>query len=34
MHEGQIICSGEPNAVICDPAVKECYFGRDDNVCY
>ncbi len=33
MHEGQIICSGEPNAVICDPAVKECYFGRD-NVCY
>ena len=34
MHEGQIICSGEPNAVICDPAVKECYFGKDDNVCY
>jgi branched-chain amino acid transport system ATP-binding protein len=33
MHEGQIICSGEPNAVICDPAVKECYFGKD-NVCY
>jgi branched-chain amino acid transport system ATP-binding protein len=33
MHEGQIICSGEPNAVICNPAVKECYFGRD-NVCY
>ena len=33
MHEGRIICSGEPNAVICDPAVKECYFGRD-NVCY
>jgi len=34
MHEGQIICSGEPNTVICDPAVKECYFGKDDNVCY
>lgn len=33
MHEGQIICSGEPNEVICDAAVKECYFGRD-NVCY
>jgi branched-chain amino acid transport system ATP-binding protein len=33
MHEGQIICSGEPNAVICNPAVKECYFGKD-NVCY
>lgn len=34
MHEGQIICSGEPNRVICDPAVKECYFGKDNNVCY
>ncbi len=33
MHEGRKICQGEPNAVICDPAVKECYFGRD-NVCY
>jgi len=33
MHEGRTICSGEPNTVICDPAVKECYFGRD-NVCY
>lgn len=34
MHEGQIICRGEPNAVICDPAVKECYFGKEDAVCY
>ncbi len=34
MHEGQIICSGEPNLVICDPSVKECYFGKDHNVCY
>lgn len=34
MHEGQIICSGEPNAVICDLTVKECYFGKDSNVCY
>jgi branched-chain amino acid transport system ATP-binding protein len=33
MHEGQIIRSGEPNAVICDPVVKECYFGKE-NVCY
>jgi branched-chain amino acid transport system ATP-binding protein len=33
MHEGRIICTGEPNTVICDPAVKECYFGKD-NVCY
>jgi len=34
MHEGQIICQGEPNTVICDPAVKECYFGKEDAVCY
>jgi branched-chain amino acid transport system ATP-binding protein len=34
MHEGQIICAGEPNAVICDPTVKECYFGKEDAVCY
>jgi branched-chain amino acid transport system ATP-binding protein len=35
MHEGQIICAGEPNAVICDPAVRQCYFGKDgDVVCY
>lgn len=34
MHEGQIICKGEPNAVICDPAVKQCYFGKEDAVCY
>ncbi len=34
MHEGQIICQGEPNAVICDPTVKQCYFGKEDAVCY
>jgi len=34
MHEGQIICCGEPNRVICDPAVQECYFGREDGACY
>jgi branched-chain amino acid transport system ATP-binding protein len=34
MHEGQVICEGEPDAVICDPAVKECYFGKEDPVCY
>jgi branched-chain amino acid transport system ATP-binding protein len=34
MHEGKIICHGEPNTVICDPAVKECYFGKSDPVCY
>ncbi len=34
MHEGQVITCGEPNAVICDPAVKQCYFGKEDAVCY
>jgi branched-chain amino acid transport system ATP-binding protein len=34
MHEGQIICCGEPNRVICDPTVQECYFGKEDAVCY
>ncbi len=34
MHEGQVITCGEPNAVICDPAVKQCYFGKENAVCY
>jgi branched-chain amino acid transport system ATP-binding protein len=34
MHEGQIICCGEPNRVICDPTVQECYFGKEDAVCF
>jgi branched-chain amino acid transport system ATP-binding protein len=34
MHEGQVICHGEPNMVICDPTVRECYFGKEDTVCY
>ena len=34
MHEGRVITCGQPDAVICDPAVKECYFGREDAVCY
>ena len=34
MHEGQVIICGDPNTVICDPAVKQCYFGKEDAVCY
>jgi branched-chain amino acid transport system ATP-binding protein len=34
MHEGQVISVGEPNAVICDPIVKQCYFGKEDAACY
>ena len=33
MHEGQVIACGEPHAVICEPAVKQCYFGKEDAVC-
>ena len=28
MHEGSFICEGDPNTVLCDAAVRECYWGR------
>jgi branched-chain amino acid transport system ATP-binding protein len=28
MHEGNFICEGNPDTVLCDPAVRECYWGR------
>jgi len=28
MHEGSFICEGDPNTVLSDPAVRECYWGR------
>jgi branched-chain amino acid transport system ATP-binding protein len=28
MHEGSFICEGDPKTVLCDPAVRECYWGR------
>ena len=30
MHEGNFICEGDPDAVLCDPAVRECYWGRGE----
>jgi branched-chain amino acid transport system ATP-binding protein len=34
MHEGNFICEGDPKTVLCDPAVRECYWGRGEaNSC-
>lgn len=30
MNEGNFICEGEPNQVLCDPAVRECYWGKGE----
>jgi branched-chain amino acid transport system ATP-binding protein len=34
INEGALVCSGNPQAVICDPLVRECYWGKEDMVCY
>jgi branched-chain amino acid transport system ATP-binding protein len=34
INEGALVCSGEPQSVICDPLVRECYWGKEDMVCY
>jgi branched-chain amino acid transport system ATP-binding protein len=34
INEGELICSGVPDQVICDPLVRECYWGKEDMVCY
>jgi branched-chain amino acid transport system ATP-binding protein len=31
MHEGSFICEGDPNTVLCDPAVRECYWGKTET---
>ena len=33
MNEGAIICDGIPDQVLCDPDVRECYWGRQNNQC-
>ncbi|RJX35009.1 MAG: ATP-binding cassette domain-containing protein [Desulfarculus sp.] len=33
MNEGSLICEGEPGAVLCDPNVRECYWGRETDAC-
>jgi branched-chain amino acid transport system ATP-binding protein len=30
MNDGRFICEGEPDRVLNDPAVRECYWGRQD----
>jgi len=30
LNEGRFICEGDPNAVLDDAAVRECYWGRED----
>ena len=27
MNDGNFICEGEPDNVLCDPSVRECYWG-------
>lgn len=34
INEGELICSGDPDQVICDPLVRECYWGKEDMECY
>jgi branched-chain amino acid transport system ATP-binding protein len=30
MNEGNFICEGDPNTVLCDPSVRECYWGKGE----
>jgi len=30
MNEGNFICEGDPNNVLCDPSVRECYWGKGE----
>jgi branched-chain amino acid transport system ATP-binding protein len=30
MNEGSIICEGDPANVLCDPSVRECYWGKGE----
>lgn len=34
INEGAMVCKGDPKKVICDPTVRECYWGKEDMVCY
>ena len=33
MNEGRIICEGSPAEVLCDPKVRECYWGKEEKSC-
>ncbi len=30
MNEGNFICEGDPDHVLCDPSVRECYWGKSE----
>jgi branched-chain amino acid transport system ATP-binding protein len=30
MNEGNFICEGDPDHVLCDPSVRECYWGKGE----
>ena len=34
INEGSLICRGPGQEVICDPQVRECYWGKEDMQCY
>jgi branched-chain amino acid transport system ATP-binding protein len=33
MNGGRLICEGEPDKVLCDPEVRECYWGKEEENC-
>jgi len=34
INEGRMICNGDPQGVIRDPEVRECYWGKEEVGCY
>ncbi|MFZ5584687.1 MAG: ABC transporter ATP-binding protein [Thermodesulfobacteriota bacterium] len=33
MNEGRLICEGRPDDVLCNPDVRECYWGAEGKTC-
>jgi branched-chain amino acid transport system ATP-binding protein len=33
MNEGKILCEGDPEKVLRDPAVRKCYWGKEEENC-
>ena len=33
MNEGRLICEGTPDDVLCNPQVRECYWGKEGAAC-
>jgi branched-chain amino acid transport system ATP-binding protein len=34
INEGSMICRGDPGQVVCDPQVRACYWGKEEQACY